>query len=345
MMNETSWENLAIYQSQVSRILKNSFQYDKLAHSYIFEGSKGTRRFDTAIFFAKALLCHNPDSNHNPCGVCHHCIRIDRDTHPNVFIVRRDGEQIKKKQMKELINEFSKASVEDGPRVYIIDEAERLNQESANTLLKTMEEPGNDIYQVLVTDQINSLLKTILSRAQIIHFKPIDKSLIKLDLVKNGVPILFSEAIPEYTNNYDTANMISKNQEMLDLITFVKDLFLSLSTKEGSAVLRFKEKRDQFIKDSPKVDFVLSMMILFQKDVFSYKLRHLDQVIFEDQMEMLESLSNRMSQKWIEEALDMMLGLKQRLKYNINVQFAFDKLLLTLERGFLHGLSSSVNPI
>jgi len=344
-MNDTSFQSLSTYQSHVARILQNSFKYNKLAHSYIFEGPKGTKRFDTALFFAKALLCTAPDELHNPCGVCHQCVRIDHDTHPNVFIVRRDGEQIKKKQMKDLINEFSKASVEDGPRIYIIDEAERLNQESSNTLLKTMEEPGTDIYQILVTDQINSLLKTIVSRAQVIHFKPIDNDLIKADLLKNNVPTLFAEAIPEYTNNYDEATLISKDQELLDLVTFVKSIYESFATKEGSAILSFKEKKDAFIKDSTRVDFVLSMMILFQKDVMTYKLRHLDQIIFKDQEDIFKKLSTRMSQQWIEDVLDMMLGLKLRLKYNINVQFAFDKLLLTLERGFYYGLSSRTNPI
>ncbi|MBU0996785.1 MAG: AAA family ATPase [Firmicutes bacterium] len=344
-MNNTTFESLSTYQSHVARILQNSFKYNKLAHAYIFEGPKGTKRFDTAVFFAKALLCSSPDADHNPCGICHNCKRIDHDTHPNVFIVTRDGEQIKKKQMKDLINEFSKASVENGPRVYIIDEAERLNQESANTLLKTMEEPGADIYQIMVTDQINSLLKTIVSRAQVIHFKPIDKDLIQADLLKNKVPTLFAQAIPEYTNNYDEATQISKDQDLLDLITFVKDTFDSFANKSGSAILDFKEKKDTFIKDSTRVDFVLSMMILFQKDVMTYKLRHLDQIIFKDQEDIFKKLSTRMSQKWIEDILDMMLGLKLRLKYNINVQFAFDKLLLTLERGYYYGLSSRTNPI
>lgn len=344
-MNTNNWETLSIYQNQVARILHNSFMYNRLSHSYIFEGPKGTKRFDTAKLFAKTLLCTNLDSEMNPCGVCHHCIRVDAETHPNLFVVRRDGEKIKKKQMKDLIAEFSKSSVEDGPRIYIIDEADRFNQESANTLLKTMEEPGVDIYQILVTDQINSLIKTIVSRAQVVHFKPIDKHLIEADLLKKGVFPLFSEAIPEYTNNYEEAEKIAASEDMTSLITLVRDMFLSLSQKKGSIILMFKENRDKFMNDGTFVDFFLSMMILFQKDVLSYKLRHLDQLVFKDQTEILETLSNRMSQTWIEQVLDDMLGLIQRLKYNINSQFAFDRMLLTLERGYIDGLSSRSNTI
>jgi len=344
-LSNQKWEALSLYQNQVARILHNSFTYHRLAHSYIFEGPKGTKRFDTAKLFAQTLLCTNLDSQMNPCGICHNCVRVESETHPNLFVVRRDGEKIKKKQMKDLIVEFSKSSVEDGPRIYIIDEAERFNQESANTLLKTMEEPGADIYQILVTDQINSLLKTIVSRAQVVHFKPIDKRLIEADLVKKGVLPLFAQSIPEYTNNYEQAEAIAMDETMTGLISFVREMYFSLSQKTGSIILSFKENRDRLMSDSTVVDFALSMIILFQKDVLSYKLRHIEQIVFKDQTEILEKLSNRMSQTWIEQILDDMLGLKQRLKYNINSQFAFDKMLLTLERGYIDGLSSRSNSI
>lgn len=340
-----SWETLSNYQYLVSKTLKNSIEYNRLSHSYIFEGSKGTKRFETALLLAKTLLCESKDASNNPCEKCHQCMRINHDTHPNVFIVRRDGEKIKKKQMKDLLTEFSRASVEKGPRIYIIDEAERLNVESANTLLKTMEEPGQDIYQILVTDQINSLLKTIVSRAQVIHFKPIDKRLIKQDLLDKKIDLLFAEAIPEYTNNYDEAHEIAGNELMREIILFVRDLYEDLSKKQGSAVLTIREKKEKYISNYDTADFTLSMLLLFHKDILSYKLRHLDQLVFQDQKEILKELSSRMSQSWIEETLDMMLGLKQRLKYNINSSFAFDKLLLSLERGFYYGVSSRTNTI
>jgi DNA polymerase-3 subunit delta' len=345
ILSQNNWESLSVYQNQVSRILKNSFSNQCLAHSYIFEGPIGTKRFETAKLFASTLLCTNLSDSYNPCGVCHNCIRVENESHPNLFVIRRDGEKIKKKQMKDLLIEFSKSSVEVGPRIYIIDEAERLNVESANTLLKTMEEPGAEIYQIIVTDQVNSLLKTIVSRAQVIHFKPIDKRLIEADLINKGVDVLYAESIPEYTNNYEEAEKIAFNEEMTSLILFVKEIYLSLSLQKGSIILMFKEKRDLFINDALLTDFVLSMMILFQKDILGYKLRHIDQLVFKDQTEILEKCSKRMSQAWIEQVLDEMLGLKLKLKYNINSQFAFDKVLLTLERGYIDGISSRSNSI
>lgn len=344
-MTTKRWEDLAIYQPQVGRILKNSVTGKRLAHAYLFEGPIGTKRFETAMFFAKVLLCRTRDEEGNPCGECHHCKRVDAGTHPNLFVVRREGEQIKKKQMKDLIHEFSRESLEEGPRIYVIDEAHRLNQESSNTLLKTMEEPGADIYQVLVTDQINSLLKTIVSRAQVIHFKPIETSKIKEDLISKGVDDLDASAIASYTNNYDEAATIASDAKYKSLISFVRELFERFAIPKKSPIILFRESKEGFISDSTLTDFVLSIAALFQKDVLGSKLGHTDQRLFVSESAILEKLAQSASQQTIEDGLDEILSLKQRLKYNINATFAFEKLLMTLERGYYHDVPSRTRSV
>ncbi|MBN2504169.1 MAG: AAA family ATPase [Bacilli bacterium] len=342
-MRASSWQKIADYQPDVARILINSFKSDHLSHAYILEGPLGTKRIDTALLFAKTLLCHNLDQDFNPCGVCHNCRRIDELKHPNVFFVRAEGEQIKKKQIKELLIEFSKQSTEPGPRIYIIDEAERFNQESANTLLKTMEEPGQNIYQIMITSQINALLKTIVSRSQVLHFKPIGKKQIQSELEGEGFPNRVIDAISEYTNNTDEARAMAANPTILSTIDLVIEIYKNLLVKDKSIVLLFKDHRDLILQDSGMTDFFLTMMILFMKDILNYKIRYLDLIVFQTETEVIEKLSERIAQKKIEEQLDSMLDLKARLRYNINNSLAFDKLLVYLERGFNHGTSSSTN--
>jgi len=340
-----NWTTLSSYQPLVSKMLTNSMRSDRLSHAYIFEGPKGTKKIEAAILFAKSLLCEHTDDAFNPCEHCHQCQRIDSDTHPNVFLIHRDGEKIKKKQMKDLITEFSKASIEKGPRIYIIDEADRLNIESANTLLKTMEEPGADIYQIMVTDEIGSMLPTIKSRAQIIHFQPIDKSFIKERLLHEGVSLYHAEAISEVNNNDDSALSMAKDEMMISIIDFAKEVYHTLAFNEGSIVMKLRNRKNEVLSTSDYTDLFLTMLILFQKDLLNMKLYHKELLSFSDQVEVSERLSKRMSVSWIKDTLDMMLGLKQNLKYNINSDFAFDKLFLSLERGFYYGVSSSSSTI
>ena len=90
-------------QPKVVKLLENSIKMNRLSHAYLFEGEAGTKKFETAIYFAQLLLCKNEEK---PCGICSNCKRIKNMIHPNVYIVEPDNNIIRKKQIVELQNEF-----------------------------------------------------------------------------------------------------------------------------------------------------------------------------------------------------------------------------------------------
>ena len=332
-MSVYSWNEVGKYQKDVARIITNSYRLNRIAHAYIFEGPNGTKKTSTAFLYAKSLLCTNP--NHfNPCNECHNCRRIDNRTHPNVFYVKPKGKVIVKQQITNLINEFSKASIEKGPRIYIIEEADKLNPTSSNTLLKTMEEPGQDIYQILITENYNSLLKTIISRAETLHFKPIDRNLIKDHLLKQGVQPNIANAISEYTVDMGSAIKFAEDFEMINIIKLVTEIYKGILVNEISPVMLFKDSSQEIFKSYDFTDFFLTLLIFYQKDVLHYQLRNHENICFLEEMDTIKKLSEKISQKSIEKNITNMLGLKSRLKYNINNKLAFDKMLACLERGY-----------
>jgi len=324
---------LESYQPQAAKMLLNGIINHRLSHAYIFEGPRGTHKLATAFLFAQRLLCLSPSKGDEPCGICSNCVRIEHGTHPNVFLVKAEGEQIKKDQIKNLIIEFSRLSIEHGPRIYIIEEAERMNQEAANTLLKQMEEPLADIYAILLTSNSNALLKTIVSRAQLIHFKPIARALIMESLMASGCKELASRVIPEYTNNIEEAKSIAESNDMMAMLDMVVELYRIYGKKDQSMVIRFKEMSNLVMVNTATMDFFLTLMILYQKDLLNMKLRHLDQIIFTTETAQLEKITASTSQKTIQEMLEKMLALKSRLKYNLNYALAFDLIIAQLERG------------
>ncbi len=341
----STWQELAEYQPFVARVLSNSLHNRRLSHSYIFEGPAGSKRTDTALLIAKSLLCPNKDENGNPCGKCHNCHRIDNLTHPNLFFVKAEREQIRKKQIKDLLQEFSRQSVEKGPRIYIIFEAEKFNQEAANTLLKTMEEPGQDLYQILITSQVNSLLKTIVSRSQVIHFTPISKWKMVSELGKNNLPPAIIAAVSEYTDNTDKALEMATSQQIANALWLVFEIYNSLTSNEKSAVLTFKGQQNEILQSPETTDFFLTMLILFAKDMLNYKIHYFSLIVFSSETELIGNLADKVPQKRIEDILDKMLDLKMKMKYNINSQVAIDALLADLERGFGNGISGSVGTV
>ncbi len=327
----TNWEKVDKYQADVKRILTNSMKLNRISHSYIFEGPNGTKKVDTAKLFAKTLLCTDLQG-YNPCGKCHNCKRVDNMSHPNLFYIQPKGKVIKKEQVQELIKEFSKASLENGPRIYIVEDADRFNPTSANTLLKTMEEPGEDIYQILITENYNALLKTIISRAETIHFKPIDKNIISDYLINKGVSKSVAHVVSEYTADIESAEEIASDVQMNTIIDLVIQIYQTLLEPQKSSLILFKDNHDGVFKDIKVTDFFLTLMTIYQKDILNYKLRHHYQICFEDEMETISELADLFSREELEDNIDKMLGLKARLKYNINDKLAFDKMLASLER-------------
>ena len=343
-MTLKTWEDVSKYQKEVSRIMINSQRLNRISHAYIFEGPNGTKKNTTALLLAKTLLCTNKQG-HNPCNECHNCRRVDHLTHPNLFLIKPEGKVIKKDQIQKLIKEFSKASLEKGPRIYIVNEADKLNTYSANTLLKTMEEPGADIYQVLITENYNHLLKTIISRAENLHFTPIDRDIIKQQLLDNGIVANIANAVSQYTVDMQRALEISNNFEMINIMNLVLDIHKAFLNDHNSSVILFKNNNNEILKSGELLDFFLDLMIYYQKDVLNYQLRHLDSIVFEDEIETIKQLSEKMSQKYLEASLEKMLGLKNRLKFNINTKLAMDQLLMCLERGYKYATFCSSDSI
>lgn len=167
-----TWETLNKMQPTVMKMLKNSIVKGRLSHAYLFEGMKGTGKRETSLFLAKSIFCENPIDQFIPCESCHHCKRIESGNHPDVHMIEPDGLSIKKNQIKMLQEEFFKSGVESKKKLYILFHADRMTASAQNSLLKFLEEPNSETTAILITEQVQQILPTILSRCQIISFKP-----------------------------------------------------------------------------------------------------------------------------------------------------------------------------
>lgn len=333
-----TWEEVQKYQEGVARILTNSIRLNRVSHSYIFEGPKGTRKKGVAVFFAKTLLCTNL-KDLTPCNECHNCKRVENLTHPNLFLIDPPGKTIKKEVISNLIQELAKASLEPGPRVYIVIDADRFNQSSANTLLKTMEEPGQEVYQILITENIHTLLSTIISRAETIHFLPVDRDLIKNHLMSLDVKETFASIISQYTSDIDTAEKLAKNKETEEIYLLVTEIYQNMLLKDQSSIISFLQA-EKLLSTNENIDIFLNLLIFYQKDILTHKINSEDEIIFIDHKETIIKLAKKINKYQTQEFLQEMLDLSMKLKYNINSQLAFNKLLMSLERGYKYATSS-----
>ena len=144
---------------------------NKLPHALLLSGPIGTGKRKFATAFAQWLLCSAPKSN-LPCGDCRQCDFNKAQTHPDLKLVEPEekGKSIKVDQVRELVSFLNQTAQQGGYRITIIAPAEKMNINSANALLKSLEEPGDKTVLLLLTDSPGQLLPTIRSRCQRVDF-------------------------------------------------------------------------------------------------------------------------------------------------------------------------------
>lgn len=156
---------------------------NKIAHAYLFTGVKGIGKRHFAYKFAQALLCESfsvpnkasvmtDNVSSLACGHCKQCRLFESETHPDFKLLtpEEDGKAIKVDQVRALGDFFAQSSSQGGRKVVILFPAEFLNNNAANALLKTLEEPTPGSVIILISHQSGMLLPTIRSRCQVVDF-------------------------------------------------------------------------------------------------------------------------------------------------------------------------------
>jgi DNA polymerase-3 subunit delta' len=175
-------------QDGVVGALRRALRSGRVAHAYIFAGLPGVGKMTTARAFAQALVCR--ERSDDACGECPPCRKVARETHPDVHVLAPEGagRQIRIRVVRERIqNELALKPFEAPCKVVLIDDAHAMNDNAANCLLKTLEEPPPDSVLVLVTPRPDSLPETILSRAHMLRFALLPPNVIQERLEDRGI--------------------------------------------------------------------------------------------------------------------------------------------------------------
>lgn len=154
-------------QPRVRDFLSHAVTTGRVSHAYLFVGAPGSGKLDAAWALAQALLCEN-----DGCGACDACVRVARHTHPDVHVYEPEsatGYLIA--QVRDLLEDVALSPIRASRKVYIIDRAEQLRANTANALLKTLEEPPAHTVFILLGTSTDVMLPTIVSRCQCVPFR------------------------------------------------------------------------------------------------------------------------------------------------------------------------------
>jgi DNA polymerase-3 subunit delta' len=160
------WDDI-VGQTKASAFLRRVVQAEKVSHAYLFVGPPGSGKKSAARAFACALFCGD-----GGCGACGICTRVKRGVHPDVRIYSPEGASgYLIEQVRDIVHDSALSPVEGTRKVYILESADLFNDSSANALLKTLEEPPEDVVFILLAHSLEACLPTIVSRCQIVRFR------------------------------------------------------------------------------------------------------------------------------------------------------------------------------
>lgn len=161
-------------QDYIIKTLKHAIEENKIAHAYLFCGTRGTGKTSVAKIFAKSVNCL---SDVKPCNKCENCIQSDEGVNPDIIemdAASNNGVD----EIRDIIENLKYSPINSKYKVYIIDEVHMLSKGAFNALLKTLEEPPEYVIFILATTEPHKVLPTIISRCQRYDFLKVEKEFI-----------------------------------------------------------------------------------------------------------------------------------------------------------------------
>jgi DNA polymerase-3 subunit delta' len=177
------WTDIIGHKDHVA-MLRHMESSRRMPHAVLFTGPNGIGKVMVAKVLAAALLCSHEEER--PCGICLSCQQMSYSSHPDFLLIAPEGANIKIEQIRNLQQEAALAPYSSQRRVCIIDGAELMTTQAANSLLRILEDPPGEIIFILIAANKQTLLTTIISRCMAISFQPLADEVLAQALMVNG---------------------------------------------------------------------------------------------------------------------------------------------------------------
>jgi len=333
-----SLKNIFCQDNAIS-FLQQARSSDKLANSYIFAGNDGIGKYKTAVEWAKLLLCENP-------------IEENVSSYKELLEFTKKGKGKKNPvQMPiDVIREFLVEKVSAKPthsskKVFIVNEAEKLNASSQNCLLKVLEEPPAFCTIILITSRLDNLLPTTKSRCQTIRFGPVaeDKIIDKLKLVglTDEKATYFARLSQASIGQACSWAKLENEETQLYLITLLATykypdsldgaVEFMASGKQISAIwskLEAKTSKSDINRRTSK--FLIWIIISAMYDVMKLEMTGLDNIINSDQKQQIRALKSRYTPEQAAENISELYKSLKWLEASVSEKLIFEQMLLNI---------------
>ena len=316
---------------QIIAHLQNAIEEDKVSHAYIFNGPEASGKMMLAEAFAMALQCEGEGKR--PCLECRSCRQAADHNQPDIIYVSHEKPNtIGVDDIRTQINnDIDIKPYSSRYKVYIVDEAQKMNQQAQNALLKTIEEPPAYAIILLLTTNADSFLQTILSRCITLNLKAVKEDKIKEYLMKHyQIPDYQADICAAFSQgNVGKAIQLASSEEFGELKASVLQLMKRL---EDIDLYEMTGAVKQIAEYKLSVNDYFDLMMIWFCDVLYLKATNdVDGLIFKDEVYDIKKQAAKRSYQGIETILEALEKAKIRLNANVNFDLVIELLLLTIK--------------
>lgn len=314
-------------------ILRRTLAAQQVRHAYLFAGPPRIGKSLLARRLAQTLLCTGgPDphiSPQEPCNTCLSCRKVLHGNHPDVHIVSKaaDKQFIVIEQVRALQSDASRRTMEGRRNIFIIENAQDMNVQAANCILKTLEEPEPDVVLLLTVPDAGVLLPTILSRVQMLSMQLLTPQRIKQALIEQWevepeeatlVAALAAGRLGWAVQAVEDEDLLDERKAQLELLTKIPTI---------PTVQRFDFVQRQGT-DSEKLRYMLELWLLWWRDMVLAANGCLDLTVNVDMRDLLKKQSSRIGTHEAERMVRAILQTQESLDQNVNARVALEVLML-----------------
>ena len=320
---------------QIIGHLKNAIALDKVSHAYIFNGPKLSGKMMLAEAFAMALQCEGEGTR--PCLLCRSCKQaVDHNQPDIIYVSHEKPNTIGVDDIRTQINnDIVIKPYSSRYKVYIVDEAEKMNQQAQNALLKTIEEPPAYAVILLLTTNADSFLPTILSRCITLNLKVVKEDVIKSYLMKTyHIPDYQADVCVAFAQgNIGKAVQLATSDSFNEIKNSALHLLKNVSKMEINDIIATVKSVSEFKID---IQDYLDFLAVWYRDILYFKAtRDSNGLIFKDELNVITDQINKSSYEGIENILRGLQTAKTRLNANVNFDLTMELLFLLIKENLV----------
>ena len=316
---------------QIIEHLQNAIKTDKVSHAYILDGPDMSGKKMIADAFSMTLECEKKGTE--PCMECHSCKQALGKNQPDIIYLQHEKPNtISVDDIRSQINNDIGVKPYSSPyKVYIVDEAEKMNVQAQNALLKTIEEPPAYAVILLLTNNAEIFLPTILSRCVRLSLKAVLDEKIKAYLMENyEVPDYKADVCVAFAQgNVGKAIELAESEDFNEIKNSALQLIKRLDDIE---LYEMTEAVKQISNYKLQINDYFDLIMIWYRDVLLYKATaDVNKLIFKEEVYEIKKEASRSSYGGIENILEALEKAKIRLNANVNFDLVIELLLLTIK--------------